>query len=298
MANDLSIDQLRSLVTIADTNSVTLAAQKLFRTQPALSLQIKRLEEQVGTPLLQRKGRNIEVTEAGQVLVEYARRILDLNEEAMAKLSLTDTEGKVRIGVLEEVAIGPLVDLLTKFGRLCAKVELELVVDTSWNLSEMIRKNDICLAVANLQFAHGNTIPLWEEQYVWVHNAEYDFTKEESIPVIMDSCGYPCEIRDQGLALLNSLDKPWHLVFSSYSLTALKAAIQAGLGIGFIAQSATTDDMCTLESSDYFSSIYPTQIGLYRSIESSTTAMDTLSEFLIDHLQAPQNKDTQHSVSS
>lgn len=286
MSNDLSIDQLRTLVTIADTSSFTIAAQKLFRTQPALSLQIKRLEEHVGMPLLERKGRTIQVTEAGEVLVDYARRILNLNEEAIAKLSLTEAEGRVRIGVLEEVAVGPLVDLLTKFGRLCTKVELELVVDTSWKLSGMIKNNDLCLAVANLQFSNGYTIPLWEENYAWVHHKDYDFMKEESIPVVMDSTGYPCIIREKGLELLQSLGKSWHFTFSSYSLTALKAAVLAGLGVGFIAQSAVTDDMCQLESSEGFQSILPTTIGLYRSTEASTPAVDTLSDFLLDHLKA------------
>ena len=290
MINDLSIDQLRSLVTIADTSSFTLAAQKLFRTQPALSLQIKRLEEHVGMPLLERKGRSIEVTEAGQVLVDYARRILDLNEEAIAKLSLTETEGRVRIGVLEEVAVGPLVDLLTKFGRLCTKVELELVVDTSWKLSGMIKNNELCLAVANLQFSNGFTTPLWQENYVWVHHADYDFLKEDSVPIVMDSAGYPCVIRDKGLELLKTLGKSWHFTFSSYSLTALKAAILAGLGVGFIAQSAVTDDMTALESSGDFLSILPTTIGLYRSIEATSPAVDTLADFLIDHLQDHKNK--------
>ena len=286
MINDLSIDQLRTLVTIADTNSFTLAAQKLFRTQPALSLQIKRLEEHVGMPLLERKGRTIEVTEAGEVLVDYARRILDLNEEAIAKLSLTEAEGRVRIGVLEEVAVGPLVDLLTKFGRLCTKVELELVVDTSWKLSGMIKNNELCLAVANLQFSNGYTTPLWEENYVWVHHKDYDFLKEDSIPIVMDSTGYPCIIREKGLEMLHSIGKSWHFTFSSYSLTALKAAIQAGLGVGFIAQSAVTDDMCQLEPGEGFHSILPTTIGLYRSAEASAPAVDTLSDFLIDHLKA------------
>jgi len=290
MTNDLSIDQLRSLVTIAETNSFTLAAQKLFRTQPALSLQIKRLEEQVGMSLLQRKGRTIEVTEAGQVLVDYARRILNLNEEAIAKLSLTETEGKVRIGVLEEVAIGHLVGLLTKFGRLCTKVELELVVDTSWKLSGMIKKNELCLAVANLQYANSYTTPLWEENYVWVHHEDYDFLKEDSVPIIIDSTGYPCIIRDKGVEFLKALGKPWHFAFSSYSLTALKAAVQAGLGIGFIAESAVTEDMCLLESSDLQQSILTTTIGMYRSVEANSPAVDTLADFLLDHLQAPKNK--------
>ena len=285
MANDLSIDQLRSLVTISETNSFTQAAQQLFRTQPALSLQIKRLEEHVGTPLVQRNGRSISMTEAGQVLVDYARRILDLNEEALAKLSLTETEGKVRIGVLEEVAIGPLVDLLTKFGRLCTKVELELEVATSWNISKMIKKNEMCLAVANLQYAPEGSIPLWQENYWWAYSMAHDLAAEPSLPVVLEPDGYPCSIRDNALEVLKKLDRPWHVSFSSYSLTAMIAAVQAGLGVGLIAESAFTDDMRILESSGKLPCIPPATIGLYRSKEVNSHAVDTLSDFLIDHLQ-------------
>lgn len=285
MMNDLSIDQLRSLVTIAETNSFTQAARKLFRTQPALSLQIKRLEEHVGTPLVLRNGRSIGMTEAGQVLVDYARRILDLNEEALAKLSLTETEGKVRIGVLEEVTIGPLVDLLTKFGRLCTKVELELEVGTSWNLSRMIKSNDLCLAVANLDYAEDNATPLWQENYYWAYSAFYDLPADESLPIILEPDGYPCALRDHALDVLKGMKRSWHVTFSSYSLTAMIAAVHAGLGLGLIAESAITDDMSLLESSDALPCIPPATIGLYRSREATSRAVNTLAEFLKDHLQ-------------
>ena len=283
--NDLSIDQLRSLVTIAETQSFTQAAHKLYRTQPALSLQIKRLEQHVGTALVQRNGRSISMTEAGQVLVNYARRILDLNEEALAKLSLTETEGKVRIGVLEEVAIGPLVDLLTKFGRLCTKVELELEVTTSWTISKMIQKNELGLAVANLQYAPANAIPLWQEQYNWTCSAHHDLSNEPSLPVVLEPSGYPCCIRDHAMEVLKNLNKPWHVAFSSYSLTAMIAAVKAGLGIGLIAESAYTADMHPLESSDDLPCIPPSTIGLYRSNEATSQAVETLADFLIDHLK-------------
>ena len=143
----LSIDQLRTFVAIVQEGSYTAAAEKLFRSQPALSLQIKKLEEQLGSKVLERNGRQTRPTAAGEVLLSYAIRILDLNEEVVNKLSVTDTEGSVKIGVLEEVAIGPLVDLLTKFGRLCTKIDLDFRVATSWELSRLIKENKICLAV-------------------------------------------------------------------------------------------------------------------------------------------------------
>ena len=285
MHNDLSIDQLRTLVTIAETQSFTQAARQLYRTQPALSLQIKRLEEHVGMPLVQRNGRSMSMTEAGEVLVNYAQKILKLNEEALAKLSLTETEGKVRIGVLEEVTIGPLVELLTKFGRLCTKVEIELEVSTSWELSNKIKKNTLCLAVANLEYASGEAIPLWQERYVWAYNRHYDFFKNDSLAVVLEPKGYPCTIRERGLEMLREINRTWHVSFSSFSLSAIKAAVQAGLGVGLLAESALTDDMSTLEDTHSIPPIPPAIVGLYRSSETTSPAEETLSRFLIEHLQ-------------
>ncbi len=283
MLNDLPIDQLRSLVTISETNSFTVAAGRLFRTQPALSLQIKKLEERVGMPLLNRNGRTIVVTEAGKVLVDYARRILDLNEEALAKLAVTETEGTVRVGVLEEVAIGPLVHLLTKFGRLCAKVHVELQVSTSWELARQIKSNDLCLAVANNEYSEQGTSPLWQETYLWAHNPTYDLLSLDSLPVVIDPMGYPCSIRECALATLEAQHRKWHVAFSSFSLTAMQAAVRAGLGVGLLPESALTSDMMPLDLP--LESIPIANIALYRGSEANSPAVDTLANFLIRHLQ-------------
>ncbi|MFK7845457.1 MAG: LysR substrate-binding domain-containing protein [Rhodothermales bacterium] len=283
MLNDLPIDQLRSLVTISETNSFTLAAARLFRTQPALSLQIKKLEERVGTSLLERNGRTIGVTEAGKVLVDYARRILDLNEEALAKLSVTETEGIVRIGVLEEVAIGPLMHLLTKFGRLCTKVRLELLVSTSWELSRLIKSNELCLAVANHQYATAHTAPLWQEKYLWAHNPSYDLLSLDSTPIVMDT-DYPCSLRDQAIQYLDKQKISWHVSFSSISLTAMQAAVRAGIGVGFLPESALTPDIIPLEA-PAMPALEPAVIALYRGMDAKSEAVNTLTDFLITHLQ-------------
>lgn len=284
MLNDLPIDQLRSLVTIAETNSFTQAAQQLFRTQPALSLQIKKLEETVGAPVLKRNGRTVSLTDAGEVLIDYARRILALNEEAVARLSVTDTEGKVCIGVLEEVALGPLVDLLTKFGRLCSRVQLELQVDTSSQLAQKIKADSIGLAVANSQYAEAACTPLWQETYVWAYNPSYDLLTNESLPLVLDPIGCPCAIRDLALESLKARGISWRLVFSSYSLMAMQAAVRAGLGIGLIAESALTPDMQII-TGDVLPALPPANIALYRSAAANSEAVDTLADFLVAHLQ-------------
>lgn len=283
MLNDLPIDQLRSLVTISETSSFTLAAEKLYRTQPALSLQIKKLEERVGTPLLARNGRSIGVTEAGKVLVDYARKILDLSEEAVARLSVTETEGIVSIGVLEEVTIGPLVQLLTKFGRLCTKVRIELNVSTSFQLAQDIKANTLCLAVANNSYAHGHTIPLWQENYLWAHNPIHDLLSQDSIPLVIDTES-PCILQDKGIKDIEAQYTKWHVAFSSISLSAMQAAVRAGLGVGFLPESAMTPDIIPIDL-DQVPTSRPTTIALYRSTEAKSDAVNTLADFLIAHLQ-------------
>lgn len=286
MDNHLAIDLLRSFVTIAETGSYTRAAEQLYRTQPALSLQIKRLEEQVGTRLFLRNGRETTVTEAGQVLLSYAQRILDLNEEAVAKLSVVETEGVVRVGVLEEVALGPLVELLTKFGRLCTKIQLELQVATSRELAGRIRDHSLGLAVANSAYANGNIVSLWQEPYVWAAHAAYAFHEEDVLPLVLTPEEAPCAIRDDALAALRRNGRRWHVVFSSVSLAAEQAAIRAGLGIGLIARSAVTPEMRTYGPDDGFPKVPLADIALYRSTEATSDAVDCLADFLVTHLRS------------
>jgi len=284
MNADLSIDQLRTFVTVADVGSYTRAAQHLYRTQPALSLQIKRLEEQLGTRLFERNGRRTRVTEAGDTLLRYARRILDLNEQAVAKLSMVQAEGTVHIGILEEVAHGPLLELLTKFGRLCTKIHLTLDVATSWTLAEQIEKNTICLAVANTSFRRGPVTPLWEEPYVWVCNATFNLASHASLPLVLDPYPCPCPVGAEAMLALDAMGQLWHTVFSTHSLTAMIAAVRAGLGIGLIARSAVTSDLRILGAADGLPEVGTVEVGLYRSAEATSDAASLLFDFLYEHL--------------
>lgn len=284
MESTLSIEQLRSFVEIVNVRSYTKAAENLFRTQPALSMQIKRLEEQVGTKIFVRDGKQVTVTEAGQVLLTYARRILALNELALSKLSVVETEGSVKIGILEEVALGPLVDLLTKFGRLCTKIRLELQIATSYELTKLIDENKINIAVANMTYSTGSAVPLWVEQYVWAANPAYNLHLEKPIPLVLDPLRNPCELRDDSLRRLDDCGVKWTTSFSSVSLAAMQAAVSAGLGVGILARSALASDMTVLGEDLGFPEIEPARIGLLRAAEGNTVAVDSLADFLTTHL--------------
>ncbi|MBO6577215.1 MAG: LysR family transcriptional regulator [Rhodothermales bacterium] len=285
MIESLSLDQLRSFVTIAETGSYTEAAERLYRSQPALSLQIKRLEEQLSTKLFDRSGRVSRLTESGRLLHGYAVRMLELNEEALARLSLVEARGTVRVGVLEEVAHGRLVRLLTRFGRLAAEIRIELEVSTSWELARMIQANDLCLAIANTAYSEIPATPLWTEPYVWAQSVEADFLQERPVPVIIDPVDSPCAGCRAAMTQMGDNGIETDVVFSSISLLATQAAIRAGLGLGIIAESAVTDDMDVLGPETGLPQPLEARIGLYRGTEATGSAAESLHEFLVAHLQ-------------
>lgn len=280
----LSIDHLRSFVTIAETGSYTKAAELLFRTQPALSHQINKLEDQLGSRILDRSGRDLKLTEAGTVLLDYARRILNLNEEALDRLNIVQTAGSIRVGVLEEVANGPLVDLLTRFGRMCTNIQIELYVSTSWELARMIRERAIELAVANEAYTDDDVIPLWTEEYVWAVHESFEVPQEGPLPLLLDPADSLCAAREEAVDILRTSNRTWKTVFSSVSVAAISAAIRAGLGIGMIARSSLTNDMRTVGAEEGLPDITPSRIGLYRAVDARSDAANMLAEFLIQHL--------------
>lgn len=285
MSDLFSTEQLRTLVTIADTGSFTRAAERLFKSQPALSMQIKNLEEQVGSRLLERSGRETRLTEVGRVLVSYARRILEMNDEALAKLSLTEAAGAVRIGVLEEAALGPLVHVLTRFGRLCTNIQIQLEVATSWELARKVESHALCIAVANSAFAKEPVEPLWHERYVWACASTFDLTPGELLPLILDPPECPCAVRDVAVQALSDLGVAWQTVFSSLSLPAIQAAVRAGLGVALIAESAVSSDMRVMTDPELFPQLPEAEIALYRSREAVSDAAECLHAFLLENLR-------------
>jgi len=280
----LSTEQLRTLITVAETGSYTKAAEKLYRSQPALSLQIKKLEEQVGAELFERQGRDNVLTEAGQMLHGYARRILNLNSEALGKLSVVNAKGMVRIGVLEEVIHGPLFRLLTRFGKLATGINLTLEVSTSWELVKKIARNELCLAIANDAYSDLASTPLWTEQYHWAVNKDFDMDEHDVLPLIVDPLDSPCDGLHDALQELDAAGRNWEVVFASHSLQATQSAVRAGLGIGMISESSLTDYMVVLGESSGMPPIPNANIALYRGSRAMGPASSSLSGFLISNL--------------
>src|SRR6478672_9869782 len=139
MPHLIDIDQLKTFVAIADTGSFTRAADVVHKTQSAVSMQMKRLEDRLSRPVFERDGRHCRLTEDGERLLDYARRIVRLNLECLASFGDVDLTGRIRLGVPDDYADRYLPEILARFSRSYPAIELTVLCDETVNLLERIK---------------------------------------------------------------------------------------------------------------------------------------------------------------
>jgi DNA-binding transcriptional LysR family regulator len=230
---NLDMDVLRTFVMGFELGSFARAADRLGRSQSAVSTQLRKLEEQIGTPLTQKSGRGLALTTAGESLLSYAKRLLELNDEAVETIRGADLEGWVRLGLPQDFADTFLPAVLGRFARAHPKVRVEVRVDGSARLIEKTLKGDLDVALA-----WGNSSGTPHAEWVanlaiaWVGLPESGNIRglgADPLPLI--AFDPPCSFRAAGIAALDEASIPWRLVFTSPSLSGLWAATEAGLGI-------------------------------------------------------------------
>jgi DNA-binding transcriptional LysR family regulator len=228
---DLSPELLRAFVAVVDGGGFTRAANRLNSTQSTVSQQLKRLEERLGVSLMQRNTRGVTLTERGELMLGYARRLLALNDEALSALEQTHLRGRVRLGSTQEVADGGLADLLARFTRLHPDVELEMRVDSNMALQHEVERGELDLAVLFQepgQGAPGNEV-IERLRRVWVSVPGLVINPDEPLPLILSNA--PCIFRNSVLSALDAIGRPWRIVLSTPSLAGIRAGVRAGLGV-------------------------------------------------------------------
>ena len=232
MARHLDLDLLRALVAIAETGSFSLAAARLGRTQSAVSLQIKRLEEQLDKPLLVRsQGRLEGVTEEGLLMLDYARRLLRLNDEAIGCFAEPDLAGSLRVGLAEEVMERDLGSVVAEFHSAYPRVKLALECDLSARLAARVQSGELDMAlikrIGERPTAEGRT--LWREPMVWACGSQSSAADERPLPLALFQEG--CIFRVIAQAALAQADIPWRLAFAGHSHTGIRHTLRAGLAV-------------------------------------------------------------------
>ena len=225
MPVNLPTNLLRSFVAIVDTGSMLSAADKVFVTQSALSLQIKRLEELLQLPLFNRDGRRLSLTPSGDLMLGYARRVLQLHDEAVNAVTVGHFSGPARIGMVQDFAETLLSGLLAQFADLHPDAHIYSRVAGTAELVDLLERGqlDIVLGFAGGNDAHAvNRAPMG-----WYGKRDMASAPEVRLAVLEA----PCRFREAAIRALEDAGRPYRITVETPNLTTLRAAVEAGLGV-------------------------------------------------------------------
>lgn len=225
MAVNLPTELLRSFAAIVDSGSMLRATERVFVTQSALSLQMKRLEETLQTPLFHRDGRRLELTPAGQTLLRFAREMLVINDRALAALNGDVLAGPARVGMVQDFAEGLLSGVLARFAELNPETQLQVRVGGSHELLELLGSDRLDLVLGmgpDDDSAAIRTAPMrWLGDEALAERALLPLAVLET----------PCRFRDAALRALNETGRSYRVVLETPSLSVLRAALDSGLAV-------------------------------------------------------------------
>jgi DNA-binding transcriptional LysR family regulator len=231
----LDLDVLRTFVAIVDQQSFALAAEQVHRTQSAVTQQMARLEEQLGVALFEKVGRSKRLTQQGVRLLEHARRLLAMNEEALQSLAASDLRGPLRIGSLHDATEFLLPPLLARFSQLYPNVQIEVHPERTIHLMQALKRGEVEIAI--LAMPEGEVDPahpskrLRTSPLVWLAAADYVHDASQPVPLVVPD--EPSRFRATAIAALDAHRIPWRIrhVSTSLAFGSLRAALRAGLGV-------------------------------------------------------------------
>lgn len=291
MAAVLDLDQMRTFVAIAEGGSFTRAAESVHKTQSAVSMQMRRLEERIGKPIFVRDGRQSRLTEEGERLLSYARRLLKLNDETLSAFDDTELVGGVRLGTPDDYADRFLPEILARFSRSYPRTEVTVVCAPTPLLADAIRLHELDVAIVThvpeRRPLLGEVVR--REPLLWVASARHCVHEETPLPLAL---GRPtCDWRGAAITALEAVGRRHKVLFASWNSTAVGAAVLAGLAVSVLPESAIRPGMRVLSEADGFPRLPMCEIALAKSWSEHSPLVDALAEHIVsslDNLAVPE----------
>ena len=293
MASPLDLDQLQTFVTIADTGSFTKAADEVHRTQSAVSMQMRRLEERLGKQLFEKDGRTNRLTEEGEKLLTYARRLLRLNRETLAAFDDASLEGQIRIGTPDDYADRFLPEIVARFARSNPRVELSVQCEPTFNLIEQVRKGHLDIAIITHTAEKGSSEVVRREPLLWVTSANHSIHMEDVLPLAVGRT--TCMWRRAACDMLDQMGRDYRILFTSWSATVIIAAVLSGQAVSILPECALRPGMRILGESDGFGALPDVRIGILRGHSSRPDLVDALARHIsdsLDNISVPAPEET------
>ena len=280
----LDPDLLRTFLAFADSGSFTQAARLVNRTQSAVSMQMKKLEEAIGRPLFARDGRGVILSEDGHRLVSYARRMLSVHDEALAEFTEMPLSGSVRIGTPDDYAAALLPLILSRFAETYPHVNLQVVCEGSPRLREQLAEGDLDLAILTCKTDSHEGMLLKRDQVVWATAANHAVHARDPLPLALF---YPdCPFQHYAREALGRIGRPHRIAYSSHSIAALQAAVLSGLAVTVIARSSVSAGMRELSDDEGFPGLPTVDIMLAQGRADRSEARARLTDHILASFRA------------
>jgi len=250
---------LISFVAVCETLSFTRGADRVSLSQSTVSLQVKRLEDLLGCPLLERSSHQVQLTEEGERLLSYARRIIALNEEAHDALTGVWRDGVLRLGMPEDFAV-PTIDLLADFGRQHPHLRLDVSSGLSADLRSAYEREELDLVLVKQRRGQPPRAAR-REPLLWLDSLAHPAIERAPVSLAMFPLGGL--YRDELCQALDALGMRWRIGYCSGSLAALGAASAAGLGMTLLPASCRLPGHRVLGTAEGFAEITDFELALY-----------------------------------
>jgi DNA-binding transcriptional LysR family regulator len=257
----------------------------VHKTQSAVSMQIKRLEERLGRAVFARDGRQVTLTEEGERLLDYARRIVRLNLECLDAIGGQSLVGRVRLGIPDDYADRYLPAILARFSQGAPRVEVTVTCEPSPNLRERIEAGELDLAIVTHVEAKGPSEILRREELLWVTSARHATHEETPLPLAL---GRPCcDWRQSAIEALEAKGRPHRVLFASWHSAAVGAAVLSGLAVSVLPESAVRPGMRVLTAGEGFPALPSVKIGMLRNRRERNALSDALADHIAQSLGNP-----------
>ena len=280
---DLQIDWLKCFLAVVDKGSLSSAAPDLNRSQSAVSMQLKKLEDALQCELIQRSNRHIQLTPQGELLLGYARRMMDVHHEIHSAFNNAPLSGRIRLGVPDDYASRYLTPVLKKFAMLHHKVEIELNCEQSTSLIPRIEAGDLDLALVSRKNPQQGTL-VFHEPLVWVGSPQFDTWKTDPLQIaVYEDTSLAKRSAIQSLALQG---KSYRVVSNSSSLAGHIAAVESGLAIAVFTRCSVPAHLKILGTEHGLGPLKPMPVAVYRGKHTlDSQAVSYLHDLLIATLR-------------
>ncbi len=283
LRSNLDVDLLQAFAEVAHTRSFTQAAERLNRVQSAVSGQIKRLEFITGTRLFDRTRRSVKLTKEGEILLDYAHKILRLNDAALSDLGQTSPSEKVRLAVSDHSACF-LPRALVRFAAAMPAAQLEIRCERSWDALDALDAGDVDLAFVTQPCGRTDGMVVYREQLIWAAAIGSEAPAHDPLPLAIFGPG--CVYRDAALRALDACGRSWRLAYNSPSRDGLLIAVRAGLAVTVATENTLENGLAPIDPGHALPPLPEIELSLHRQPRGTPSAATRLASIIRQTLAA------------